>query len=55
MAETRRPSWGHLEKRFGAKAGEAPRKLLALDGGGIRGVLTLQVLIRMEEVLRERV
>jgi uncharacterized protein len=47
-------SWGHLEKRFGEKTAETPRKLLALDGGGIRGVLTLQVLIRMEEILRER-
>ena len=48
----REPSWGHLEKRFGGKAKDNPRKLLALDGGGIRGVLTLQVLIRMEEILR---
>ena len=48
------PSWGHLEKRFGEKTKGSPRKLLALDGGGIRGVLTLQVLIRMEEMLRER-
>ena len=54
MPETKQPSWGHLEKRFGAEAAETPRKLLALDGGGIRGVLTLQVLIRMEEILRER-
>ena len=54
MAETKQPSWGHLEKRFGEKAKENPRKLLALDGGGIRGVLTLQVLIRMEELLREK-
>ncbi|MDT5269934.1 MAG: hypothetical protein QOH49_2120 [Acidobacteriota bacterium] len=53
MPDTK-PSWGHLEKRFGKKAKENPRKLLALDGGGIRGVLTLQVLIRMEEMLRER-
>ena len=42
--------WKHLEHRF---ATERPRKLLALDGGGIRGVLTLQILIRMEEILRE--
>ena len=40
--------WGHLENRY---ATQRPRKLLALDGGGIRGVLTLQVLIRMEEIL----
>lgn len=54
MAETKKPSWGHLEKRFGKGTEGTPRKLLALDGGGIRGVLTLQVLIRMEEILRER-
>jgi hypothetical protein len=52
MAEDRQPSWGPLEKRFGG--GPRPRKLLALDGGGIRGVLTLQVLIRMEDILREQ-
>src|SRR3954452_7817490 len=39
------------EKRY---AEQRPRKLLALDGGGIRGVLTLQVLIRMEELLAEK-
>src|SRR4026209_2427944 len=43
--------WGHLEKRYDT---QQPRKLLALDGGGIRGVLTLQVLIRMEEILAEK-
>jgi uncharacterized protein len=42
--------WGHLESRYSKKS---PRKLLALDGGGIRGVLTLQVLMRMEELLRK--
>jgi len=43
--------WGHLEERYGGEP--RPRKLLALDGGGIRGVLTLEVLIRMEELLAE--
>lgn len=31
-----------------------PKRLLALDGGGIRGVITLEVLARMEQQLRER-
>jgi len=43
--------WGHLEKRYDS---QQPRKLLALDGGGIRGVLTLQVLMKMEELLAEK-
>lgn len=31
-----------------------PKKLLALDGGGIRGVITLEVLLRMESMLAEQ-
>lgn len=31
---------------------EGPRKLLALDGGGIRGILTLEVLAKMEDELQ---
>ena len=32
-----------------------PKKLLALDGGGIRGVITLEVLQRIESMLTEQV
>src|SRR5215831_12183482 len=46
--DEKKASWGHLEKRYSRPR---PRKILTLDGGGIRGVLTLQVLIRMEEIL----
>src|SRR4051812_3960744 len=34
------------------KSKEGPRKLLALDGGGIRGVMTLEVLARIESELQ---
>src|SRR6266567_1337799 len=40
--------WGHLEQRFGT---ERPRKLLALDGGGIRGVLSLEILAEIERTI----
>jgi uncharacterized protein len=33
---------------------EGPRKLLALDGGGIRGIVTLEVLARMEGELQKK-
>jgi hypothetical protein len=31
-----------------------PKRILALDGGGIRGLLSLQILRRVEDILRER-
>ncbi len=34
-------------------ARQGPRKLLALDGGGIRGLITIEVLAELERVLRE--
>ena len=31
-----------------------PKRILALDGGGIRGILTLEILARIESLLREQ-
>jgi len=42
--------WGPLVARYREPR---PRKILALDGGGIRGVITLGVLKQIEEQLRE--
>ena len=36
------------------KKKEGPRKLLALDGGGIRGIITLEVLARIESELQNK-
>ena len=44
--------WGKLADRYEGKENEK-HKILALDGGGIRGILTLEVLARMEEMLAE--
>ncbi|MDP1650527.1 MAG: hypothetical protein Q8M01_20325 [Rubrivivax sp.] len=32
----------------------APRRLLALDGGGLRGMLSVQILRRIGTLLRDR-
>jgi hypothetical protein len=41
--------WGPLQQRYETTQ---PRKMLALDGGGIRGVLTLEILLELETQLR---
>jgi len=42
-------TWGPLEDRYKTKD---QRKMLALDGGGIRGVLTLEILLELEKQLK---
>lgn len=42
--------WGPLAARYGQE--QQQRKILALDGGGIRGVLTLEILLELEKQLR---
>jgi hypothetical protein len=44
--------WGKLASRYEGKE-KQKHKILALDGGGIRGILTLEVLARLEEMLAE--
>ena len=44
--------WGKLASRYEGQENQK-HKILALDGGGIRGILTLEVLARMEEMLAE--
>jgi predicted acylesterase/phospholipase RssA len=43
--------WGALQQRYETPQ---PRKILALDGGGIRGVLTLEILAEMEKQLKKK-
>lgn len=50
MKTTNWKSWGHLADRYRSKQ---PRKMLALDGGGIRGLMTARMLIRIEKLLAE--
>ncbi len=42
---------GDLSARYNTKQ---PRKMLSLDGGGIRGVITLEILLKLESDLRKR-
>lgn len=44
-------AWGPLKARYETVQ---PRKMLALDGGGIRGILTLQILAALESELAQR-
>ncbi|MBL8472358.1 MAG: patatin-like phospholipase family protein [Rhodocyclaceae bacterium] len=44
--------WGPLAGRF--ESAQPQRKMLALDGGGIRGVLTLEILAEIERKLAAR-
>jgi uncharacterized protein len=32
----------------------SPKRMLALDGGGVRGIISLAYLERLEAILRER-
>jgi len=42
-------NWGSLAQRYEKVQ---PRKILSLDGGGIRGVLTLEILLEIESQLK---
>jgi len=42
-------NWGSLAACY---ENEQPRKILSLDGGGIRGVLTLEILLELEKQLK---
>jgi uncharacterized protein len=44
-------NWGPLTERYQTKQ---QRKILSLDGGGIRGVLTLEILLELEKQLRKK-
>src|SRR5262249_8178911 len=52
MSKTNGERWGQLWTRY--QDPNRPHKLLALDGGGIRGLITLGILIEMEKKLAQR-
>jgi predicted acylesterase/phospholipase RssA len=52
MSMTQAERWGPLWIRYHDP--DRPHKLLALDGGGIRGLITLGMLREMEKKLAER-
>jgi hypothetical protein len=43
--------WQHLPQRFQV---DRPHRMLALDGGGIRGLITLGILEHLEKLVLER-
>jgi len=50
MVATNWEHWGHLAERYQTKQ---PRRMLALDGGGIRGLMTARLLVRLEQLLAD--
>lgn len=47
--------WEHTAGEVGARlVADGPKRVLSLDGGGIRGALTIAFLERLEALLRER-
>lgn len=46
--------WGSLAHRYETHLPGQKRRILSLDGGGIRGVLTLEILLKMESLLRQK-
>lgn len=51
MSDPNTSLWGNLADRF---QNPRSRKILSLDGGGIRGVITLEILIKLEKDLRKK-
>ncbi len=52
MTTLDRDRWGPLTDRYSE---DRPRRILALDGGGIRGLMTARVLVTLEKLLADRV